>query len=1128
MTRSARAPRLAPAESAMPTLRGIAHDPLWYKDAIVYQVHVRAFFDSDDDGIGDFVGLTRKLDYIQSLGVSCIWLLPFYPSPLRDDGYDIAHYEGVHPSYGTRRDFSHFLDQAHARGLRVITELVINHTSDQHPWFQAARRARPGSTKRDYYVWSDTDQKYQGTRIIFTDTERSNWTWDPVANAYYWHRFFHHQPDLNFDNPRVRRAVLRVMKFWLDMGVDGLRLDAVPYLIEREGTSCENLEETHEVLREIRRELDARYSDRMLLAEANQWPSDVAAYFGAGDECHMAFHFPLMPRLFMALRQEDRHPITEILTQTPDIPSSCQWAIFLRNHDELTLEMVTDEERDYMYQAYAADPQMRINVGIRRRLAPLMEYSRPRVELLNGLLLSLPGTPIVYYGDEIGMGDNIYLGDRNGVRTPMQWTADRNAGFSRADPARLFAPVIMDPVTGYQGLNVESQERSPHSLLNWMRRIIAMRQQHRTFGRGTMEFVRPHNRRVFGFVRRLDGENPILVVANLSRTMQAASFDLSRFAGLLPVEMSGGTELPRIGDAPLFLTLGPYAFYWIELKRDAPAPITARPVLPAIEAPEQSPLLVGPEWTLVLSGNSRRLLETRYVEPFLRRQRWFTKRPEPLAAAQIADWGLVRRGAEPFWLSIWLAKHADGTEERYGVPLVLLRHDRDVVRAAPEMIVAPVAGARKGAIMAAVEPSAARELFDGIAGERTWQLKHGRASCVRTAAFDVLMELTPNPDLTPTSARSDQSNTSILFGERFILKLVRHLWHGINPELEIGRFLTEQTQFRNVPRLAGAIEYHEAGGGVSTLAVLHEQVFHRADGWRHALTDLEHFFDRTLTWDVPRDGTPTLADSWSTEIPDVAWATIGGYLKSAAMLGRRTAELHLALNGPAAAEALGVGVQDRAGTEATAGVVVDEAAETFDALAKTLPALPGPVEELARRLIDRRAEVIARTRAAAAAVPGTLRTSRIHGDYHLGQVLLGEEDFTIVDFEGEPTRTIEERRRHQSPMKDIAGMLRSFHYAAGAAVVSRAGTAATPAGGERLATWARWWQAWTTASFLSSYRATAGEAEFLPADRLGRSALLELFLIEKALYEIRYELTHRPQWLAIPVQGLLDLVAHRE
>ena len=1103
-----------------------ARDPLWFKDAVIYQVHVRGFFDSNDDGVGDFVGLTRKLDYIQSLGVSCIWLLPFYPSPLRDDGYDIAHYEGVHKNYGSRRDFSHFLHEAHARGLRVVTELVINHTSDQHPWFQAARQARPGSSKRNFYVWSSTDQKYAGARIIFTDSERSNWAWDPVANAYYWHRFFHHQPDLNFDNPQVRKAVLRVMRFWFDLGVDGLRLDAVPYLIEREGTTCENLDETHEVLREIRREVDARYPDRMLLAEANQWPSDVATYFGNGDECHMAFHFPLMPRLFMALRQEDRHPITEILSQTPEIPASCQWAIFLRNHDELTLEMVTDEERDYMYQAYAADPQMRINVGIRRRLAPLMEYSRTRVELLNGLLLSLPGTPIIYYGDEIGMGDNIYLGDRNGVRTPMQWTADRNAGFSRADPARLYAPVIMDPVVGYQAVNVEAQERSPSSLLNWMRRLIALRQRHKTFGRGTMEFVRPANRRVFAFVRELDGENPILVVANLARTMQAAAFDLSRFAGRVPVEMSGGTELPRIGETPLFLTLGAHAFYWLELKHEAPAPLTVRaPVAAEDTPPELSPLLIGPEWSQMLAGNTRRLLEARYLAPYLRRQRWFDDAPT-LSGVHLLDWGVVRRTSEPFWMTIWRVTDASGSDTRYIVPLVLVGagQARDTLRDEPGTLVATVAGARKGALVGGLDAAAARELFNGIEAARTWPLKQGRLICHRAPAFDALMKITPDPDLSPRGMRGDQSNTSVLFGERFIMKIVRRLWPGPNPELEIGRFLTEQTDFRHVPRLAGAIEYEEPTGMRSTVAVLHEQVFHRADGWQHALADLDRFFERLMTQEPPSDPLPPRDELGLSVIPTSAWNTIGGYLTSAAMLGRRTAELHLALNGTAAADVLGVGRQDRTGMVELTREIEREADAMFRALAASPRALSADAQALDADLRRRRDELIATVRHAAKALTTPVQISRIHGDYHLGQVLLGEEDFTIVDFEGEPTRSIEARRRLQSPLKDVAGMMRSFHYAAEAARLAKSATAAGPAGAERLNAWARWWRAWTTASFLDAYRSTVATAPFVPADLAASAALLRLFLIEKAVYEVRYELSHRPEWLSIPLRGLVDLL----
>jgi maltose alpha-D-glucosyltransferase/alpha-amylase len=545
-----------------------ANDPLWYKDAIIYELPVKSFFDSNADGIGDFRGLYQKLDYIQQLGVTCLWLLPFFPSPLKDDGYDISDYTNVHSSYGTLDDFKQFLHAAHERGLKVVIELVLNHTSDQHPWFQRARSAPPGSVERDYYVWSDTDQKFKDARIIFLDTERSNWSWDPVAKAYYWHRFFSHQPDLNFDNPAVMKEILAVLDFWLDMGVDGFRLDAVPYLIERDGTNCENLPETHAVIKAIRKHVDAGGPGRMLLAEANQLPNDVRAYFGDGDECHMAYHFPVMPRIFMAIHAEDRQPITDVMESTPPIPENCQWALFLRNHDELTLEMVTDDERDYMYLAYSMDPQARLNLGIRRRLAPLVGNNRRRIELLNALLFSFPGTPIIYYGDEIGMGDNLYLGDRNGVRTPMQWTSDRNGGFSRADAARLYSPVLMDPVYGYQAVNVEAHESDTSSLLHWMRNMIRLRKHFRVFGRGTIEFLSPANRKVLAYVRRYK-DDIILCVANLSRSVQPAEIDLSQFAGMIPVEMLGYTEFPAIGTLPYFLTLGPYGFYWFELQRPA-------------------------------------------------------------------------------------------------------------------------------------------------------------------------------------------------------------------------------------------------------------------------------------------------------------------------------------------------------------------------------------------------------------------------------------------------------------------------------------------------------------------------------------------------------------------------------
>jgi maltose alpha-D-glucosyltransferase/alpha-amylase len=544
-------------------LESAVQDKEWYKDAIIYELHVKAFFDSNNDGIGDFQGLTQKLDYLQDLGINCIWLLPFYDSPLRDDGYDIADYYKVHPDYGTVEDFKNFLDEAHRRGIRVLADLVINHTSDQNAWFQEARRS-PDSPYRDYYVWSDTDTQYADARIIFTDTERSNWTWDPVAKQYFWHRFFSHQPDLNFDNPEVRQAILDVLKFWMDMGIDGFRADAVPYLFEREGTSCENLPETHAYLKEIRRFVDANYENRVLLAEANQWPSDLLPYFGDGDEFQMSFNFPLMPRIFMAVRKEERKPIMDIINQLPQIPDNCQWGIFLRNHDELTLEMVSDEERDYMYFEYATDKRMKINLGIRRRLAPLLDNGRRRIELVNSLLFTLPGTPILYYGDEMGMGDNIYLGDRDGVRTPMQWTPDRNAGFSRADSARLYRPVITDPVYGYQAINVEAQERTPSSLLKWMKRMIALRKRHPVFGRGDINFLNPANPKVLAYTRQYDGQH-VLIVNNLSRFVQPVEFDLSHYKGYMPVEMIGETPFPLIGDLPYFLTLGPHSFYWFRL-----------------------------------------------------------------------------------------------------------------------------------------------------------------------------------------------------------------------------------------------------------------------------------------------------------------------------------------------------------------------------------------------------------------------------------------------------------------------------------------------------------------------------------------------------------------------------------
>ncbi len=1100
-------------------------DSLWYKDAIIYQAHVRAFFDSSNDGVGDFQGLTQKLEYLQSLGVNCLWILPFYPSPLKDDGYDIADYENIHPSYGTIDDFDRFITEAHRLGLRVITELVINHTSDQHPWFQAARRAPAGSPERDFYVWSETNQKYQDVRIIFTDTETSNWRWDDVAKAYYWHRFFHHQPDLNFDNPAVIQAVIKVMQFWLDRGVDGLRLDAIPYLIEREGTICENLDETHTVIRQIRAALDARYPDRMLLGEANQWPADVRPYFGDGDECHMAFHFPLMPRMFMAVRQEDRHPITEILRQTPDIPDNCQWAMFLRNHDELTLEMVTDEERDYMYQAYAADPQMRINVGIRRRLAPLLENSRRRMELLTSLLFSMPGTPVIYYGDEIGMGDNIYLGDRNGVRTPMQWTGDRNAGFSRADPARLYAPPIMDPVYGYQGLNVEAQERAPFSLLNWMKRMIGLRKQSKVFGRGTIDFLPLQNRKVLAYVRRYEGDI-VLCVANLARSVQPVELDLAKFKGMTPVEMLGLTEFPRIGDLPYFLTLGPYAFYWFRLQ-EAPAAVTAR-IAPA-GAPEASPapaLFMGVAWDTLLEGNVRTLVERDLLLPFLQRQRWFGGKARPARAARFLDWGVIRRGPQPLFLTIVEVEHTDGGRDRYFLPLTICGHAdaKGLEERAPHSVLANITGARKGILFDGwLDDRFARTLLEAIgAGEQT-ATKRGTMRAVRTPAFEQLRGR-PDPDIRVTRPSADQSNTSIVYSHRLILKLFRRLQPGVNPDYEISRQLAEHAGFARVPAVAGGFEYALPGEAPATLAMLQQLVSSQGDGWTQATHEVQRFYEEVGTTPPP-DAPPAAryAELMALREPEAVGRLMGPSIASAEILGKRTAEMHLALASDASNPAFApepFTSDDLAGLASDAAAEAQKALQSLEALLDTLPA---EAAESARHLLQSRDSLLQQIGAAPA--PGFATSKiRVHGDYHLGQVLWAEGDYIVLDFEGEPARPVEQRRRKQSPLKDVAGMIRSFSYAAYAGLFGH--IASRPTELERLEPWARVWQTWTTAAFLRGYFASADGAPFIPAEPSQRDTLLELFVIDKALYELNYELNNRPDWVRIPLQGIVDLLGH--
>jgi len=1104
--------------SDKPKAIGSARDPLWFKDAVIYELHVRAFYDSNNDGIGDFPGLIQKLDYLTDLGVTCLWLLPFFPSPLRDDGYDIADYVSVHPSYGTLDDFRAFLKAAHERGLQVMIELVINHTSDQHPWFQTARSSPPGSPERDFYVWSDTVEKFRDARIIFTDTEKSNWTWDPVAKAYYWHRFFSHQPDLNYDNPVVLAEIEKVMRFWLDLGVDALRMDAIPYLIERDGTNCENLPETHAVVKKLRAAMDSHYENRMILAEANQWPTDVRAYFGDGDECHMAFHFPLMPRLFMALRLEDRHPITDIIAQTPEIPPNCQWGLFLRNHDELTLEMVTDEERDYMYLAYSADPQMRINIGIRRRLAPLMENNPRRIELLIGLLFSFPGTPILYYGDEIGMGDNIYLGDRNGVRTPMQWNGDRNAGFSRATPARLYSPVIMDPVYGYEALNVEAQQADPSSLLNWMRHMIALRKLFRVFGRGSIEFFEPANRKVLAYMRRFQDEQ-ILCVANLSRFAQPFELDLSAYAGMTPIEMLGYVEFPKIGTGAYSLTLGPYGFLWFELHGEPEVRFGEK------FGAQESSLELAPTagWAALLESSARETLEALVLPSFLPSQRWFGSKTRSIRAMRVTDW--LSLPDSPAALVLLEVEFHQGATEIYSVPLSMAMGEAaGAVRTTnPAAILCQVRkGAGTGVLYdATVDEPAGRALLTILRDNQDIHTGRGR---LRGSAGAALHDSAQIAELPVRRVGAEQSNTSILFGNRFILKLYRRLEQGPNPDCEMNQFLSERAGFSGVPKFGGRLVYDLPGGSTMTLAMVQEFVENQGDGWQSALEDLTRYLEQRAAEEKAQPAgsfdLPPLAELWQGEIPADARERVGVFYDSAVNLGRRTAEMHIALACPTGDPAFDPEPLEKSDLERLAKELHDHAASVLDVLKNSLAHLPDEATERASFLLSRRRQVLAELSSLSGFEAESLKI-RVHGDYHLGQVLRVAGDHVILDFEGEPARPLTQRRAKQPALKDIAGMLRSFSYAAQTAMLSYATRRSEAV--ERIEPWARYWERIASAAFLRSYCDAAAGASFLPSQPEAFLKLLDAYLLDKALYELAYELNNRPAWVGIPLAGLISL-----
>jgi maltose alpha-D-glucosyltransferase / alpha-amylase len=1071
----------------------VLRPPLWYKDAVIYEVHVRAFADSNDDGIGDFNGLTSRLDYLSRLGIDTIWLLPFYPSPLRDDGYDIAEYYDVHPSYGTLDDFKEFLDAAHSRNMRVITELVINHTSDQHSWFQRARRAEAGTPERDFYVWSDTPDRYSDVRIIFQDTETSNWAWDPVAGAYYWHRFFTHQPDLNYDNPLVHESITDVLRFWLDLGVDGLRLDAVPYLFERDGTNGENLPETHEELKRLRAFMDENYENRMLLAEANQWPEDSAAYFGDGDECQMAFHFPLMPRLYLALQRESRLPIIDILEQTPPIPEDAQWAIFLRNHDELTLEMVSEEERDLMWRTYAPDRRARLNLGIRRRLAPLLENDRRRIELLYSLLLSLPGTPVLYYGDEIGMGDNVFLADRDGVRTPMQWSNDRNAGFSGANAQSLYLPVVVDPQFHFETVNVEAQQANPNSLLSWVRGMIRRRQRHPVFGRGDIEFLAPENEQVLSYLREGEDET-ILVVANLSRHSQFVELELGRFAGQHPIEMQGLNEFPTIGDAPYPLSLGPYGFYWLSFDRREADAVNGRNIVE----------ITGPLESAFAANGPLRWLLGRFVSD----QPWFQGRPPRRSQISVVDLIPLTPGEQDttMWIAIVGIDHAPTSSDWYVVPVAISFEDDLEIPDGAVIVKVRRDGVEGFVYDALADPRFRSLLLDGIIAGDTVLGRAGSLLC--TAGFAAL-EIEHEGSEESTVSTTSRGESYIDFGRGFAIKLFRRIEAGVNPDLELRRFLTERTAFDNVVDTYGALEYQS--GDTYTLGVLQQVFTEESTAWSVLSGLAGTWLDAVASTAAPPEPSGFVASA--SEVSEAALPhpdLLEPALELAERLGSTTASLH---------HALGSFSEDP-------GLRPDPFTQHYQqSLYQSLRA--GVRQELRaiRRLRERTdddvrpalEELIAAERGCLARLEAIRRDRikgsriRLHGDYRLEEVNIVEDEFVIEDFSGDHSRPLSERRLRGSPLRDVAQMVRSFDYVALAVALDRSAN-------ERA--WAAWWSRVVSRAFVASYLVEMEDSPLLPDSAAAIDDLLAAFAMSRSLRELHWELVTRPDWVRIPLAGI--------
>ena len=1090
----------------------------WYKDAIIYELHIKAFRDANGDGIGDFQGLLEKLDYLQELGITAIWLLPFYPSPLRDDGYDIADYYSINPRYGTIEQFKTILEEAHKRNLKVITELVINHTSDQHPWFQRARTAPKGSPERNYYVWTDDPQQYKDVRIIFQDFETSNWTWDPVAGQYYWHRFFHHQPDLNYDNPDVQQEIFKIIDYWCAMGVDGFRLDAVPYLYEREGTNGENLPETHAFLKKLRAHVDERFPGTVFLAEANMWPEDSASYFGNGDECHMNYHFPVMPRMFMSVQMEDRYPITDIFDQTPKIPDTCQWATFLRNHDELTLEMVTDEERDYMYKVYAKDPKARINLGIRHRLAPLMENNRKKIELMNSLLFSLPGTPVIYYGDEIGMGDNVYLGDRDGVRTPMQWTPDRNAGFSNANPQSLYLPVIIDPEYNYESVNVEMQRRNTSSLFWFMKHIINTRKKFKAFGRGDMQFIPTENPKVLAFTRTYE-EETLLMVVNLSKFSQPAELDLSAYKGYVPVEMFSKNPFPLIKEgSPYFFTLGPYAYQWFVLEK-VHEEVTK----------ETLPMFRIKTWSDLSANSIRERVENFILLPYLPKAKWFTGRKESIYDVTILGSSLITVAERKARILLIRVTYESGLPELYQLPVMLLKEEaaKKLGNTYPQAIMAQIkAGEEEGILCDALYVTEFQQwLFTQLAEGQTVM---DADSALVFSATGVLPLAEAGEEVKPKLHAELESSTSLSYNNRYFLKVYRKMDRTMNPDVEVTQYLSDVVHFKYIPPFVGTIEW-KLGGDNFTFGLMQLLVQNHGNGHSYMLERINNYIERILARDRsrlhPKERIGSLYQPVAfEELPEDLRELLGARAaQQVHLIGVRTGEMHQALaagSGDFKPEDFSLHYQ-RSLYSAMQSLV----RECYQAITKYGQGVPDAYKARLADIAGKREALLQVLRKIYAKKLDVVKT-RIHGNYGLRQVLLTGKDIAITGFSGDPYRSYSERRLKRSPLRDVAYMIRSLYYTAyeGFFTTNQVSKQDIP----NLLPFADQWAFYMSQFFIRGYLDTVRTSSFIPAHKDEFKLMLDAYLLEKAVIDLTDELRRRPDWTIVPLQLVESVIKEGE